>query len=281
MAYPWQDKTGIVSPVRSAALVIASLPVVWLLWRALAKSLGPRPNTAAILETGDWALYLLLITLLITPLRRILHWPRLVAARQVFGLAAFAYAALHLALHVTEQKFNVSNILSEIFYRFYLGLGMIALIGLIILAATSGEKKVRSLGPERWINIHKLIYLIVPIALFHFFLKAKVEISTPILLTGCYLWLMGWRALRRRDSDTPLVLAGLTVAATLLTLATEVVWLNLKAGIPVSDTLAQVFEFDYEIKSLWYVLAAGLTLAAAQHFTNLRRGSRQEPATRA
>ena len=281
MAYPWQDKTGIVSPVRSAALVIASLPVVWLLWRALAKSLGPRPYTAAILETGDWALYLLLITLLITPLRRILHWPRLIAARQVFGLAAFAYAALHLALHVTEQKFNVSNILSEIFYRFYLGLGMIALIGLTILAATSGEKKVRSLGPERWVNIHKLIYLIVPIALFHFFLKAKVEISTPILLTGCYLWLMGWRALRRRDSDTPLVLAGLTIAATLLTLATEVVWLNLKAGIPVSDTLAQVFEFDYEIKSLWYVLAAGLTLAAAQHFTNLRRGSRREPATRA
>jgi len=281
VAYPWQDKTGIVSPVRSAALVIASLPVVWLLWRALAKSLGPRPYTAAILETGDWALYLLLITLLITPLRRILHWPRLIAARQVFGLAAFAYAALHLALHVTEQKFNVSNILSEIFYRFYLGLGMIALIGLTILAATSGEKKVRSLGPERWVNIHKLIYLIVPIALFHFFLKAKVEISTPILLTGCYLWLMGWRALRRRDSDTPLVLAGLTNAATLLTLATEVVWLNLKAGIPVSDTLAQVFEFDYEIKSLWYVLAAGLTLAAAQHFTNLRRGSRREPATRA
>ena len=274
VAYPWQDKSGTLSPVRTGALVMSVLPAAWLLWRALNRGLGPRPLNAAILESGDWALYMLLLTLLVTPLRRMLHWPRLIAARQVFGLAASAYAVLHVCLHIAEQKYNIINILSEIVYRFYLGIGMIALIFLLILAATSGEKKVRALGPEDWNKIHKLIYLIVPIGILHFFLKAKVEISLPILLTGCYLWLIGWRILHSRHADSPAGLIGLSLTTAGLTLLTEIIWLNLKAGIPARDVLDQSFDFDYEIKSFWIVLAAGLTLCAAHYISRRLRTAR-------
>ena len=164
--------------------------------------------------------------------------------------------------------------MSEVVYRFYLGIGMIALIFLLILAATSGEKKVRTLGAEDWNKIHKLIYLIVPIGILHFFLKAKVEISLPILLTGCYLWLMGWRVLHSRHLDTTAGLVGLSLTAAGLTLLTEVVWLSLKAGIPAREILDQSLDFDYEIKSFWIVLAAGFVLCAAQYIRQRLRTPR-------
>jgi len=278
---PWQDRSGALSPLRAAALVLCALPATVLLGRALAGRLGPRPLNAAILDTGDWVLYLLLLTLLVTPLRRILNWPRLIVVRQILGLAAAAYAAAHLFLYITEQKYIIFNIIDEIFKRFYLAIGVIALIGLAIMARTSGEKEVRRLGPEIWNNLHKMIYLIVPLGIFHFYLKSKIEVTQPILLTGLYVWLMGWRWLRRHDLDSRPGLVGLALASALITLLAETLWYGLKAGASPWGIVLESLDFDYEIKNLWFVLAAGLALTLCQALAHRLRGApgatRQRP----
>src|SRR5262249_57423469 len=120
--------------------------------RAIATDLGARRFTEAIHQAGDWALRFLLITLAITPAQRILHYPRLILARRTLGVAAAAYAGLHLSLYVLDQHFDWFKVASEIVLRVYLLIGAVALTGLIALASTSTDAAVRRLGARRCAN---------------------------------------------------------------------------------------------------------------------------------
>ena len=260
----WQDPAGNLSRSRLAALVLAALPALWLAWQAFAGDLGPRPITAAIHETGDWSLRLLWLTLLITPLRRMVDWPRAVAVRRILGVSALAYALAHVVLYGLDLRFDLARIASEIVQRIYLGIGMLGLVGLLILGASSSDSAVRRLGAAEWQSRHRLIYAIAPLALVHFFIQSKLKVDQPVLMAGFLVWLMGWRWLEARGRSHAAGLAALAVLATLATMLIELAWYGLFTGIAASRIFFANFDFDFEIRMMWFVLAATLGAALTQ-----------------
>src|SRR5947209_1194047 len=119
---------------------------------------------------------LLPITLAITPAQRLLNYPRIILARRTLGVATAIYAIAHLLLYALDQHFDLFKVASEIVLRIYLTIGALALTGLIALAVTSTEAAVRRLGTERWRRLHRLVYVIAPLAAVHFFMQSKLNI---------------------------------------------------------------------------------------------------------
>ncbi|HRK25267.1 MAG TPA: ferric reductase-like transmembrane domain-containing protein [Beijerinckiaceae bacterium] len=264
MPKPWQDRSGDLSPEKSIALALAILPALWIATQAALGWLAPRVLANATHQAGDWAIRLLWLTLTVTPLRRILDWPRLILARRILGLASFAYALLHVGLYVANLRFNLPLALSEIVQRIYLGIGLVGVIGLAILAAHSGDRAIQRLGSEAWRHLHRSIYLIAIVALTHFFIQSRLDVTEPLVLTGLYLWLMGWRWLDSRRLSHAAGLAALAIASGLCTLLIEAAWYAGVNAAPVLDVILANVDFAFEIRPMWIVLAATLSAAAAQ-----------------
>src|SRR5215475_398122 len=125
-----RERSGRWSPVKIAAFTAAILPALWIAYQAVTGDLGARPVTEAIHQAGDWALRFLFLTLAVTPAQRILAYPRIILARRTLGVAAAAYAILHLSLYALDQHFDLAKVASEIVLRIYLLIGAVALIGL-------------------------------------------------------------------------------------------------------------------------------------------------------
>ena len=276
-----REKSGRPSPEKIAAFVGAVLPALWLLYRTWIGDLGPRPVTEAIHFSGDWAVRLLLISLAVTPARRLFGWGKLILARRTLGVAAAGYAALHFALYILDQKFDLFKVASEIVLRFYLTIGFVALLGLLTLAATSFDAAIRRLG-KRWVTLHRIIYAIVVLAIVHFMLQKKLEIDEPILMAGFTLWLLGYRLLQRYGRAAAPQLIGLAVTSTVLTALLEAAWYAGRTGVDPLRVLGNNLDFEYEIRPVWWVLAAGLAVVAvhlaADAFNNrggaVKRGRR-------
>src|SRR5271169_2130282 len=92
---PWNERNGRFSPLKAVVFVGLFAPAAWILYQLATGALEPKPVTEMIHRCGDWALRLLLLSLLVTPLRKIAQWPKLIAIRRMVGLAAFAYACAH------------------------------------------------------------------------------------------------------------------------------------------------------------------------------------------
>ena len=122
------------------------------------------------------------------------RYPKLVAIRRMVGVAAFAYACAHLFLYVVDQHFALLHVASEIALRFYLTIGFVTWLGLAALAATSTDAMIRRLGP-RWKTLHSLVYGIAVLALLHFMIQAKADVSEPVMMTGFFIILMLFRVL--------------------------------------------------------------------------------------
>ena len=152
--------------------------------------LGANPVEALIHETGIWGLNFLLITLAVTPLRRLtgLNW--LIRFRRMLGLYAFFYAALHfVAYAVIDQRLDIGAIVEDIVERPYITIGIAALLGLLPLAATSTRGMVRRLG-KRWQRLHRLIYPIAILGVWHFYWQTKQDILEPLVYSGILLVLL-------------------------------------------------------------------------------------------
>lgn len=257
-ALPWQDRAGAFSPVRATACILSIMPLIWLMYLASADGLGERPVVGAIHLSGDWAIRLLLVTLAITPLRRITGWSGLVASRQIFGIASYLYAILHIFLYAVDLKFNLALLANEIVRRIYLGIGMVAFIGLAILGANSGVEAVRRLGGQAWNNLHKLVYPIAFLGLLHFFIQSRLNVDQPVLMAGFFVWLMGFRLLAANGhTGVPaLVLLAFTSAAA--TQGIELAWYHWATTVPVSRIASRIFDFSYDIRMMWIVLATSL-----------------------
>ena len=115
--YPWTDRTGRFSLLKSAVFASLFLPGLWLIWRWRSGDLGPLPIDEAILESGQWTVRLILLALALTPLQQIFGWNRLVLVRRQVGLAAMSYALLHFSLFMADQKFDLARVASEIALR--------------------------------------------------------------------------------------------------------------------------------------------------------------------
>ena len=275
-----RERSGRWSPVKIGAFVAAVLPAFWVAYQAATDDLGARPVTEAIHQAGDWALRFLLITLAITPAQRILHYPRIILARRTLGVASAAYAILHLSLYVLDQHFDLFKVASEIVLRIYLLIGALALTGLIALASTSTDDAIRRLGAQRWNALHRVIYGIALLAAVHFFIQSKLDIYQPVLMAGFLIWLLAYRSLYRRNGEvTPLHLLLLAGAAAVVTAAGEAMLYMFTSGVDARRVLLAHFDVDMEVRPAWWVLAAGLAVAAIGFWR--QKPARQRPSARA
>ena len=186
MTYPWNDYAGRTSPLKLAVFVALFVPALWVGVAFTCGWLGSRPLNEAIHQLGLWTIRLVFLALAVTPLRHILHWPRLLVVRRMIGVAAFAYAVGHLALYAADQAFDLAKVASEIALRIYLTIGFAALLGLAALAATSTDGMVRRLGARRWQRLHRLVYLIALLAIVHYWMQSKLDIWEPTIMAGIY-----------------------------------------------------------------------------------------------
>ncbi len=147
----WHDRRGRFSPQRAATLALLLAPGIALVWFALTHNLGPRPRTEAIHEVGLWAIRFLMLSLFVTPMRRIARYAPLVDVRRLLGVGCFAYIVLHFSLYITDQMFDLSKVASEIALRYYLTIGFSAWLGLATLAITSN-------GIFIWLILYRLLH---------------------------------------------------------------------------------------------------------------------------
>jgi sulfoxide reductase heme-binding subunit YedZ len=258
------NRNGSWCPEKVIAFVGVLLPAAWIFYRFATADLGPRPVTEVIHFTGDWTVRLLWITLAVTPMARIFKARNLLLARRTLGVAAFAYIFCHLTLYTADQMFNLATVVSEIIHRFYLTIGFIAIVGLATLAATSTDGMVRWVGGQNWNRLHKLAYPIAVLAEIHFLLQTKNDIYQPTLMLGFLLWLFGFRSAQRYMRDVTFVwLVALAFVSAILTAMLEAAWYYFRSGVDATQVLLANFDFSYDIRPAWYVLAVTLAIPVA------------------
>ena len=267
--FPWRDYGGRASPLKSAVFIALFAPSGWTILAYGLGELGARPLNEAIHQLGLWGFRLLFISLAITPLRKLLHWPRLILVRRMIGVAAFVYIAGHFTLYVVDQQFDLVKVGWEIVLRIYLTIGFAALLGLAALAATSTDGMVRRLGGRNWRRLHRCVYVIGVLAVIHYFMQRKLEIYEPTVMAGLFGWLMFYRLLARVPGENRMLplsfVAALGLAAALATAAGEALYFRLVLGIDPALILAADLSLAAGLRPAWIVLAIGaaVTLAAA------------------
>jgi len=164
-------------------------------------SLGANPIEELIHRLGKWGLNFLLITLAVTPLRNLTGWSALIRFRRMLGLFAFFYVLLHfLAYAGLDQRFDLAVILEDIVERPYITLGVTALLLLLPLAVTSTNGMVRRLG-KRWKKLHRLIYVIGILGVWHFYWQVKLDTLEALIYAGILTVLLAYRLLDRRRRE--------------------------------------------------------------------------------
>jgi sulfoxide reductase heme-binding subunit YedZ len=260
---PWLDRSGRLSWLKLVTFLLLFAPGLWIALQWKAGWLQPKPVTEAIHQTGTWAVRFLLLSLAVTPLRRLGQWNKLIAVRRMLGLAVLAYGLVHLTLYVVDQQFDLVHVASEIALRFYLTIGFVALLGFVVLGATSTDGMIRRLGPHRWNRLHQIVYGLGVLALLHFFLQAKLVITQPVLMAGFFLILIGYRVLARlRRADDVLALLGLAVLAGIGTAFIEAGWYQFINHVPASRVLPANLDFSGDIRPAWWVFAVGIGIVA-------------------
>jgi sulfoxide reductase heme-binding subunit YedZ len=189
---------------KPATFAICLAPALWLGFRAWSGRLSVNPIEDITLTTGIWALRFLVISLAITPVRRITGWNRLVQYRRMLGLFAFFYATLHVATYVVLDLFFAWDlILADILKRPFITAGMVAFVTMVPLALTSTRGWIRRLG-SRWQLLHRLVYLSAIAAAVHYLWKVKVVIGSPVyyaaIVAGLLLFRVAWTLRAKRRS---------------------------------------------------------------------------------
>jgi sulfoxide reductase heme-binding subunit YedZ len=161
--------------------VLCLVPLAWLGWRAYQQKLTANPIEFITHYTGDWTIRFLLITLAVTPLRKLLNQPQLARFRRMLGLFAFFYGCLHLMTWLWLDKFfDVHEMLADIAKRKFITAGMTAFALMIPLALTSTQWSIRKLGGKRWQALHRLIYCSAAVGVIHYAWLVKADLKKPL-----------------------------------------------------------------------------------------------------
>ena len=200
--------------MRKAAKVLVFLaclmPFAWLVTRALTGRLGINPVEDLELTTGIWALRFLVFTLLVTPVRRITGWNRVIQYRRMLGLFTFFYASVHFAIYVgVDQFFAFGFIVKDVVKRPFITMGFTAFVLMIPLAITSTKGWIRRLG-RRWVVLHRLIYVSALCAAIHYLWKVKVMIGSPVYYATVIGILLAFRLVWQLRSAKPLKIQRVT-----------------------------------------------------------------------
>jgi sulfoxide reductase heme-binding subunit YedZ len=200
--------TRVVKPI---LYLSAALPLAWLLFALLTgRVMGDQVKFMQHV-TGDTVLTCLMLTLSITPLRRLTGWNEIIRIRRLIGLTAFWYACLHLTTYlVFDQELSFSEIMADIEKHPWVLVGFTAFLCLVPLAITSTNGWVRRLGGKRWQRLHRLVYVAAAAGVLHYLWLVKKDIRYPLLyglvllvLLGSRVWLALEKSRRRRGSRVP------------------------------------------------------------------------------
>jgi len=191
--------------VKPLVFLIALWPLVGLVLRGAMGQLGANPIERITHQTGWWTLALLMITLAVTPLRKLTGQYWLVQYRRMLGLFAFFYGCLHMLTYVwLDQFFDAQAIVKDVGKRPFITMGTLSFVLMVPLAVTSTQKAIRRLG-KRWQTLHKLIYASAAAGVVHFLWLVKKDISEPATFAVVLGVLLGYRvlaaALERRGAQ--------------------------------------------------------------------------------
>jgi sulfoxide reductase heme-binding subunit YedZ len=193
--------------VKAAVFVLCLAPACRLGYRAWTGDLTPNPIEYITHFTGDWAIRLVVITLAVTPLRKLLHLPDLIRFRRMLGLFAFFYASLHFSTWFGLDKFfDMHEILADFVKRRFIFAGLAAFLSMVPLAVTSTKGWIRRMGGRRWQLLHRLIYFTGIAAVVHYYWLVKSDIRLPALYGSLVAILLAyrvgaWWSARRRASS--------------------------------------------------------------------------------
>ena len=191
---------------KALIFLACATPAVWLLTRTLTGRLGINPVEDLELTTGIWALRFLVFTLLVTPIRRVTGWNRIIQYRRMLGLFAFFYAMLHFLTYVwLDQFFDLSGILKDVAKRPFITAGFVGFSAMVPLALTSTAGWIRRLGGRRWNRLHKLVYLAALAGVVHYYWLVKADVSRPVrygVVLALLLAARVWFAYNARHAST-------------------------------------------------------------------------------
>jgi methionine sulfoxide reductase heme-binding subunit len=193
--------------LKPAVFLICLVPAGWLLFDTFTGNLSANPLEDIRNRTGDWTLRFLLITLGVTPLRRISGWNSSIRFRRMLGLFAFFYGFIHLATYIwLDQYFAWAEILKDMFLkRPFIISGYISFFLMLPLAITSTRKWISRLGGGRWQMLHRLIYFSAIAGVLHYYWRVKADIERPVAYGAVLVVLLGirgWYAIRRRRAQS-------------------------------------------------------------------------------
>jgi methionine sulfoxide reductase heme-binding subunit len=180
--------------VKAIIFVLCLVPFARLVAGAVLDLLGVNPVETIRRSTGTWTLVFVLVTLSVTPLRRLTgrHW--LARLRRMFGLYAFFYAVLHLTSYVwLEQFFDVVAIVKDIIKRPFITMGFAAFVMMIPLAVTSTDAMARRMGGKNWIALHRLVYVLAICGVIHYWWLVKRDITQPAIYAFVLALLLAYR----------------------------------------------------------------------------------------
>jgi len=183
--------------IKPMVFSLALVPLVVLVYTAIWGDLGPDPAKELSLETGEWALRFLLISLAMTPLRQIFNQIQFTRHRRMLGLFALFYATLHMFVWLTFLlQFRWGAVLEEILERPYITIGFAAYVILFALGVTSPKVMVRKLG-RSWKRLHRLVYLAGILAIIHLLWISRLDIGETVLYGAVLAVLLGYRVYRK------------------------------------------------------------------------------------
>jgi len=184
--------------IKVGIFIACLIPLGRLGWGAYTQNLGANPIEKITHTTGDWTLSLLLVTLSVTPLRKLLGVPALIKFRRMLGLFAFFYACLHFTTYIWLDKFfNFHEMLVDVAKRKFITVGFTAFVLLIPLALTSTKGWIRRLGGKRWQALHRLIYVSAIAGVIHYLWLVKADIRKPLEYGAVLALLLGYRVVLR------------------------------------------------------------------------------------
>ncbi len=179
--------------LKACLFVVCLLPLAQLVWLGYQDQLGANPIEAITHGTGEWTLRLLLVTLLMTPLRRWYSWGWPIRVRRMLGLFAFFYGTLHLFTYLwLDQFFDWQEIGYDILDRPFITVGMLGYLLLIPLGVTSTQRMMKRLGRD-WKRLHRLAYLVPVLGVVHFWWLVKADVREPLIYAVVLIILLGLR----------------------------------------------------------------------------------------
>jgi len=183
--------------VKPSIFFMALIPFIWLLLKVFQNDLGPDPAQALSIETGEWTLRFLLLTLAITPFRQIFRMVEIAKLRRMIGLFAFFYASIHfLSWMAFILGFRWLAIAEELVERPYITVGFLAYVILFLLGVTSTNSMVRRLG-KNWKRLHKFVYAASILAIVHLLWILRTDVTEAVIYGVLLAILLGYRIIRK------------------------------------------------------------------------------------